>query len=483
MLILCIRDLMTCLDKIIIKIINFQPGFLYSTVITDIVIDSRKVTPNCIFVAIKGNNNDGHHYLAEVDSKAAVLAIVEEIHEEIDLPQIQVNDTKLALGEITKFLRAAWKKPIVAITGSNGKTTTKFMLAKMLETKGEVLYSPMSFNNNIGIPLTMIQATKRQWAGVFEVGTNHPGEIAYLSGLIKSEIAIITTVSATHIGNFASVDAISEEKFNIFNSLKLKGVAIYSYENNYKKTWAEKLNQRNIKQLTFGFDSAADVYADQIKLSPTNSEFRLNYKNSDEKRSIQINLKLLGKHQISNALAASAAALTLGIGLNSIKLALDNLQPVVKRMQPIKLQNNVVIIDDSYNASPASMHAALDYLSSCPGKKIAVLGDMGELGHLAKDEHLTVGNTAKKLKIDLLFAIGDFSKYTLQAFCGEEVSTKQSHNSCQLFADKISLSKTLQVYLAKIIDQNEPVTVLVKGSNFMKMWEISEQLANIECLL
>lgn len=483
MLIFCIRDLMKCLDKVIIKTINFQPGFLYSTVITDIVIDSRKVVSNNVFVAIKGSNHDGHNFLAEVDNKAAVLAIVEKINEEIDLPQIQVTDTKIALGEITKFLREIWKKPIVTITGSNGKTTTKFMLAKILETKGEVLYSPMSFNNNIGIPLTMINASKRQWAGVFEVGTNHPGEIAYLADLIKSDVAIVTMVAATHIGNFADIDAISEEKFSIYNGLKSKGVAIYSYENSYKKAWAQKLTNKNLKQLTFGFDAAADVYADQIKLTSANTEFRLNYKNSDEKRSITIKLKLLGEHQISNALAAAAAALSLGVGLNSIKLALDLLEPVARRMQPIKLHKNLMVIDDSYNASPASMRAALEYLSACSGKKIAVLGDMGELGNLAQEEHINTGVIAKKLNIDLLFAIGDFSKYTLQAFYGDE-------NSGKLFTDKILLSKMLkdylENYLAKIIDSNnnnEPITVLVKGSNFMKMWEITEQLASVECLM
>ncbi|MBP9722020.1 MAG: UDP-N-acetylmuramoyl-tripeptide--D-alanyl-D-alanine ligase [Gammaproteobacteria bacterium] len=462
--------------KELLSSLNFQDfEYLHNKIITDIKIDSRKISPNNIFIAIVGEQYDGHNYLTEAKQKGALLAIVERINNQIDLPQVCVSDTKLAMGEITKFLAKKWSSPKVCITGSNGKTTTKFILAAILQQNGKILCPQASFNNNIGVPLAMFSAEEEHWAGIFEMGTNHPGEIAYLTSLLQARVAILTTISSAHIGNFPNENAIAREKLNIFNNLSPDGTAIYNYDLDYKNLLLEKFASldylNNVKHLTFGLNPEADVWADKIILGPDKTNFRLNYQNHSE----NIEISLLGKHQVLNSLAAVAGALAFGVNMAEIKLGLELAQPVNKRMQAIKLDNKINIIDDSYNASPASVAAALNYLAECEGKKIFVIGDLGELGDTSQLEHERIGRLAKNLNIDLVFAFGDFSKYTLQAFYANNILATDI-NSTELFADKENLSNTLVRLIKKDCQEETGVTILIKGSNFMKMWEVTDKV-------
>jgi UDP-N-acetylmuramoyl-tripeptide--D-alanyl-D-alanine ligase len=469
-----IRELLDSLDGIIknkSELINYDLD--YEQLITEISCDSRKIIPNSIFMAIIGEFHDGHDFLQQVWDAKASVAIVTKINSNISLPQILVTNTKQALGLITNYLAKKWQKPRIAVTGSAGKTTTKFILNAVLQTNGQVLCAESSFNNDIGVPLTLFNAVDEQWAGIFEFGTNHPGEIEYLANLLDYDVAILTNISVAHIGNFASVDAIAEEKSTIFKGLKSNGTAIIWHESVYYDFLVNKIkainasntnSNKNIKILTFGFDKQADVYADNIEILAHTTKFILNYR----EQTIDITLPLLGKHQILNALAASAAALQLDIELPNIQDSLTKVKPVTKRMQPVKINENITVIDDSYNANPASVAASLDFLASLPGHKIFVLGDLGELGDLAQLEHEKIGKLAKKLNIDKLLAFGNFSKYTLQAF----------NNSYNQFADKQDLSNTLLEYITDYKHHNLPCTILIKGSNFMKMWEVTEYLKN-----
>ena len=452
--------------------INVDKNYL----VTGIELNSKKVNPGNVFVAIKGLNHDGHKYLNEAKKNGAILAIVSDLQTDVDLPQVLVQNTRLALGDITKYMASQWNKPKISITGSNGKTTTKFILASILQQKAEVLCPIASFNNEIGVPLTMFQANDNQWAGVFEIGTNHPGEITYLTNLIKSDVVILTSVSQTHIGNFKDLTAIAHEKFDIFNNLKRGGTAVYHYDLVHKDILEAKLNkQADIKQVTFGFNEQADIWADEIVLGPDRTLFNLNYRTGEKITKAAIQLHLLGKHQVLNALAATAAALALGLTIDDIKEGLSKVRPVNKRMQAIRMTKEAVIIDDSYNASPASVAAALRYLAECMGLKILVLGDLGELGDTAATEHTKIGQLAKELGVDVVFALGNFSKYVSEAFYSDNYAF-EGRKYQEGFADKQELSNTVIRCLKDVCQEEIPVTILIKGSNFMKMWEVTDKL-------
>ncbi len=468
-----LKDLLKALDRNIINKpelnkFNLSPD----TKIADIFLDSRKVIPGSIFIALVGENTDGHQYLAQVQENGAQLAIVTTYNHNINLPQIVVANTKLILGVLTKYLFSKWNKPAVTITGSSGKTTTKFILNAILSVKDKTLCAESSFNNDIGVPLTMFNANNQHWAGIFEMGTNHPGEIAYLADLVESKVAMLLNVSAAHIGNFPNVEAILHEKSNIFNGLGNDGIAVIDYNLKQESFVINKINEINksqnkkIKLLTFGLNQLADCFADNIKVTPTYSEFRLNY----NKQSIVIKINLLGEHQILNALAASLAALCLGISFEQIKRGCEQVLPVTKRMHPYQLSNNLFVIDDSYNANPASVAASVNFLAGLPGKKIFVLGNLGELGEHRISVHTEIGKLAKSLQIDKVLALGEDTKYTLQAFYGN------SDLSQGYFETKQDLFDNLLNYLSDNSNYSDPCTILIKGSNYMRMWEITELL-------
>lgn len=437
--------------------------------IADIVIDTRQeILPSSVFVAIIGDNYDAHDYLEVAIEKGVALAVVSKYNKNLNLAQIVVSDTRCCLGLIAKKMCDLHQLPMVAITGSSGKTTTKFILNSLLKVKGKVFCSPASFNNDLGVPLTLFSATKSDWAGIFEIGTNHPGEIAYLSNLITKDVAILNNISSAHIGNFKDLKAIAHEKSDIFNLIKQDGWAVIPYETEYSSVMIDKINTLNkireskITLKTFGFNNKADIYADNITVNADGCMFDINYSNNK----ITAKINLLGKHQVLNSLAASLAAIKLGLSLEEIKTGLSMVRAVDRRMSPIKLGNNIVVIDDSYNASPASVTASIDFLSSLPGEKIFVLGDLGELGEHAQQIHINIGLQAKNLNIDKILAFGNYSKYTLQAF-----SDKKSEQ----FADKQDLSNTLLEYLNNW-DNSQSCTILIKGSNSMRMWEVTELL-------
>jgi UDP-N-acetylmuramoyl-tripeptide--D-alanyl-D-alanine ligase len=436
--------------------------------IVGISLDSRTVVPGEIFVAIVGEQFDGHDYVEQAMARGACLVLLEH-RVSVQCPAIVVNSTIDALAQLTYFLRQRWDGIVVAVTGSSGKTTTKGMIQSLLGLKGPVFASLKSYNNQIGVPLTMFGIALKHWAGIFEVGTNHPGEIRALVSQIPTDVAVLLNTGSAHIEAFGSEAAIAEEKFQIFSHLKPNGVAILPYASVYRDQWISELRQREVQILTFGEDLGKDVKPDCYARSIVDQigeplRFKLYYQG----QSCSIEVPLLGRHQVMNALAAAAVAIALGISVGDLPAGFAQVVASPHRM--MRLQSPFVseLIDDAYNANPGSVEVALKYLASRPGFKIIVFGDMRELGDFSESAHLQVGQTAKHLGINEMLTLGTHARLAAQAF----------GPGAHAFADQPTLINTLKERLLVLRRQHKVGVVLVKGSNGMRMWEVAEALVN-----
>ena len=424
--------------------------------------DTRYLTPGNLFIAIQGEQFDGHDFILEAARKGAAGALVKH---KIDapIPQIVVEDTVLALGKITAHWRNQFNIPLIGVTGSNGKTTLKNMLASILQSacqdnKNAVLATDGNLNNHIGLPLTLARLHSEHHYAVIEMGMNHFGEIAYLTQLAKPTIAVITNAAEAHLEGLGNVSGVAKAKGEIFSGLPKEGVAILNRDDPHFDYWRSLMG--NHRYVTFGLDHPADITA---TLSGT-QHITLHTPNGN----CAVNLPLLGRHNIMNALAATAASLAAGIDLPTIKSGLENVKPAPGRMQLYTLKNNINVIDDTYNANPFSLLAAVNALAEFSGKKIVVLGDMKELGSDAKQFHYAAGENIRARGIDCLFTFGNLSSAATEGF-GEQAEhfTVQEH-----------LIAALKPHLT------QDVTLLVKGSRSMKMEKIvasiipAEQLEN-----
>ncbi|MGH8325047.1 MAG: UDP-N-acetylmuramoyl-tripeptide--D-alanyl-D-alanine ligase, partial [Steroidobacteraceae bacterium] len=329
------------------------------------------------------------------------------------LPQIQVADTVAAMGLIGKSWRDEFDLPIIAVTGSNGKTTLKNMIAAVMVAACEadeasVLATQGTLNNHLGLPLTLARLNQKHRYAVLELGMNHFGEIEYLSKLARPTVAVITNAAASHLEGVGDVAGVAHAKAEIFSSLAENGIAILNRDDAFFTFWLELINHHSY--LTFGLHPDADVSATLHQTTQT-QQISL----STPKGHIDINLPLLGKHNVLNALAAAAATLAIGIDLKAIKAGLEAIKPAPGRLQLHTLANGVIIIDDTYNANPFSLQAAVSTLASFAGKKILVLGDMKELGNEAKSMHQMAGEAIRQAGIDYLFTYGELSACTAQA--------------------------------------------------------------------
>lgn len=417
-----------------------------------ISIDSRTLQPGNLFFAIHGEALDGHEFVAQAKAQGAIAAIVDHKLNQ-DLPQIIVKDTTKALGKLTQHWRNQFALPIIAVTGSNGKTTTKNMLqAIFAQALGEkhVLATQGNFNNYWGLPLMLAKLTKEHRVAILEMGMNHFGEIEYLTHLATPSTAIITNAAPAHLaGVGGTIQGVAKAKGEIYAGLTQDGVAVINADDEFANYWRQLNSARRC--VTFGIDQLADVQGKLI-----NNGFALQYKN----QTIDIHLPLLGKHNVLNALAACAAALVNHVDLTTIKVALENIQPTARRLQPKKGRNEINVIDDSYNANPSSLRAAMEVLATYPGKKILVLGDMRELGEQGPALHYVCGKKARELAIDHVFAVGDLMREFVAAF-GDGAFHFESH---------AELIRALENYLAP------GVTLLIKGSNSMQMDSVVKAL-------
>jgi UDP-N-acetylmuramoyl-tripeptide--D-alanyl-D-alanine ligase len=423
---------------------------------TSVNIDSRLIEPGALFVAIIGERFDGHDFITQAAERGAVAALVEK-RISTQLPLILVPNTRKALEKLAENYRKKFAIPIIGLTGSCGKTTTKEMIRAILSEIGPVLASEKSFNNDIGVPLTLLKLTKQYRFAVIEMGANHLGEIACLTHITKPDIALITNIGPAHLEGFGSIENVAKAKSEIFLGLPAPphGIAVINADDSFAKSLQDLLAQHTV--ICFGISKHADFSAHDVQLDDKgNAQFSL----VTPKGQIAIHLPLPGKHNVSNALAAAAVASQVGASLNQIKTGLEKMPGILGRLTLLKSKTGAAILDDTYNANPNSVAAALQLLIHYPGRHFFVMGDMSELGDNATYYHRQIGQLAKELGIEHVYTCGKLTGLTAKTFgLGGEHFTNQE-----------DLVNALKPELQK------DVVVLIKGSRRSQMEKVVEAL-------
>lgn len=420
-----------------------------------VATDSRAVRAGDLFVALKGERFDGHAYVEEAARRGAAAALTSrEVQGGIPLSQVVVGDTRLALGRLAATWRARFDLPLVALTGSNGKTTVKEMLAAILAThsgsRQAVLATEGNLNNDIGMPLTLLALRPSHRFAVIEMGMNHEGEIDYLTRLAQPTAALVNNAQRAHIGMLGSIEAVARAKGEIYAGLGEHGQALVNEDDAFAPYWKGLNAGRPI--VTFGMSSDADVHAANVDGG---------WRFTTPAASFVVTLAVPGEHNVRNALAACAAAHALSIPAGAMRAALAQFRGVPGRLQRRRGPAGSTVIDDTYNANPESMKAALRVLAAERGRRVFVMGDMGELGAQSPAMHAEVGTFARGLGVDALLALGPESRQAAHAF-GE---------GGRHFGDGAALAA------AALEEARRGATLLVKGSRFMRMEQVADALA------
>jgi UDP-N-acetylmuramoyl-tripeptide--D-alanyl-D-alanine ligase len=421
------------------------PDVKFSSISTD----TRTLQPGALFIAIAGENFDGHDYIAEAIAKGAT-AIIASKEITASVPVIQVSNTLWAYGQIAALYRSKFKIPMVGITGSCGKTSVKSMIANILKQSANVLSPEGSFNNEIGLPKTLLDLSPEHQYAVLEMGARQAGDIKYLMELVNPSITVINNVAPVHLETFGSLDGVAAAKAEIYEFLQPHGTAVINIDEVYAPFWLSKLKTQNI--ITFGLERAADITCAYI----VEEHHRIRFELVTDIGMIEIILPLLGLHNVKNALAAAAVARALDVSLVDIKRGLEEMQPVKWRMEIKNGTKGAKIIDDCYNANPVAMKYAIDVLAKQTGKKILVVGDMLELGTHAVERHEDLGVQAKDAGIDFLLAFGDLAQHAVKKF----------GINAKFFKDKTKLIDELSTML------DADTVVLIKGSRGMRLNEV-----------
>ncbi|ABM02980.1 UDP-N-acetylmuramoyl-tripeptide--D-alanyl-D-alanine ligase [Psychromonas ingrahamii 37] len=438
-------------------------------VFNNISTDTRQIKSGDLFIALRGERYDAHQFLEKAVQQGAGALLIDQ-KKRSDLPCVLVQDTRIALGLLASYVRQQiGRLKCAAITGSNGKTTTKELLSAILcchtGNNENVLATAGNFNNDIGLPLTLLRLTEKTRYAVVELGANHLGEIAYTAQLTKPDVALINNVMPAHLEGFGSLQGVAQAKGEIWSSLGDTGIAVVNLDSDFASEYLTQLKKLNRQVFTFSKESEkAHVSASNIIFSSLGkASFRLNVMLNRDPQAISIQLNLAGLHNVSNALAAATMALALGCNLKDIQAGLGLVQQVEGRVDSRELNKLVTLIDDTYNANPASVKVAIDLLQQYASSHLLVLGDMAELGDFSEHEHFLIGEYAAQKGIQTLITFGKLTFKTYQAF-------KQAGQGEALhFADK----KQLNAYLEnRLLEQKNKLTILVKGSRGSKMEEV-----------
>jgi UDP-N-acetylmuramoyl-tripeptide--D-alanyl-D-alanine ligase len=423
--------------------------------VANVSIDTRTIKPGDLFVALVGEHRDGHEFVMEAATRGAVAALVTRQLAE-PIAQIVVEDTQLALGDLASAIRAQSDVRVIGITGSNGKTTVKTLTASILSRHGRTHVNSGNYNNEIGLPLTLLAMPADAEYAVLEMGAGKPGDIDYLAAIARPDIGLVNGIAPAHLARMGTVEGVAETKGALYHALPADGVAIVNADDAFAPMFMGMAGGRRI--LRFGLDHAADIGADIIELRADTSHFVLSTPYGDA----EVELPLGGRHNVANALAAAAIAVALDVPLDTIVEGLEQAPPVPGRLNLQPMDGGWTLIDDSYNANPGSTAAAIDTLALASGERWLVLGDMGELGPDAAALHAQVGALARARGIDRLYATGPLSASAVQAF-GEGACHFEGQ---QALAD------------AAIANLKAGVTVLVKGSRSSAMERVVAALAN-----
>jgi len=426
-----------------------------SAAFSGVTTDSRAVAAGDLFVALKGERFDGHGFVDEALRRGASGALTSRrVATGMPIPQVVVDDTRLALGRLAAHWRARFAIPLVALTGSNGKTTVKEMLAAILATycgaREPVLATAGNLNNDIGMPLTLLGLRARHRFAVIEMGMNHEGEIDYLTRIARPTVALVNNAQRAHVGILGSLEAIARAKGEIYGGLGEDGIAAVNADDAFAPYWTSLNAGRRV--VTFGMSADAQVHA-----LAAGSQWRF----ATPAGSFAVALKVAGEHNVRNALAACAAAHALGIKPEVMRRALASFAGVPGRLQRRRGPAGSSVIDDTYNANPESMKAALKVLAAEGGRRVFVMGDMGELGAQSAAMHSEVGEFARRCGIDALLAMGADSRHAVHAF----------GKGARHFADAAALVEAARA------EAGAGATLLVKGSRFMQMERVADALA------
>ena len=420
-----------------------------------VTTNSKTVEAGNLFVALRGERFDAHDFIADVAALGAAAVVVERLPDGLPIPALIVPDTRYALGQIAQLWRKRFTMPLIGVTGSNGKTTVKEMIAAILSAAfgtDHFLATRGNLNNEIGVPLTLFNLNAQHRAAVVELGMNHPGEIARLTEIALPTVGVVNNAQREHQEFMASVAAVAAENGSVISGLSEEGCAVFPADDEFAPLWTSYAGSRRL--ITFALDKQASVTA-QWRATDFGSEIKLNARGEQ----VSFVLSAAGQHNVRNALAACAATLAVGINLEIIARGLSDFTPVAGRLQKKQAINGAIVIDDTYNANPDSVRAAIDVLANAPAPRTLVLGDMGEVGSEGVAFHEEIGEYARARHIDQLFTVGELARHASRAF-----GRPARH------------FETMETLNEEVASVPPGASVLVKGSRFMKMERVVQKL-------
>ncbi|WP_380182019.1 UDP-N-acetylmuramoyl-tripeptide--D-alanyl-D-alanine ligase [Kalamiella sp. sgz302252] len=440
------------------KLAEITGGELIGSNLTfnEVTTDTRKVSAGCLFIALKGERFDAHDMVGDAIAAGSAALLVSK-HLPVAVPQVVVKETRLALGQLAGWVRQQSTARVVALTGSSGKTSVKEMTAAILRQCGETLYTAGNLNNDIGVPLTLLRLTAEHQYAVIELGANHQGEIAYTTALARPETALVNNLAAAHLEGFGSLAGVAKAKGEIFQGLPDSGTAILNADSNDLPNWQPMLAGKRVWRFSPQPQAESEFSASEVRITSEGTQFLMKTPAGE----IAVLLPLPGRHNIANALAAAALALSVGASLETVQQGLSQLKAVPGRLFPVRLAENKLLLDDSYNANVGSMTAAAQVLAEMPGYRVMVVGDMAELGEEAEACHREVGEAARRAGVDKVLSVGTLSRVI------SEASGAGEH-----FTDKVAATARLQELLA----DHAVITVLVKGSRSAAMEQVVQSL-------
>ena len=424
---------------------------------TSVSTDTRSLKGGELFVALVGPNFDGHNFIAAATAAGAVGVVVSR-SVETPIPQIMVDDTVLALQRAAGAWRTQFKIPVIAVAGSNGKTTTKELIANILAERGRCHSTKGTLNNHIGVPLTLLELDERHATAVIEIGANHPREVESLMPLVCPTVGIVTNAGAEHLEGFGDLDGVARAEGELFAGLERTATAVINVDDEYHNLWSGMA--RTEQRLSLGFSPTAEFRAIGASRLSSADGYQQEFDMLSPLGHIRVKLALIGRHNVVNALGAAAAAYAAGASNDDICAGLQKSRPIKGRIQSFAGVNGAQLIDDSYNANPSSLTAGLEVLAAMSGERWLVLGDMGELGEHSRAAHLTAGREARERGVTRLFAVGECTSDAVKVF----------GQGAEWFKDSDALASRVQGLLTP------GVTVLVKGSRSNRLERVVEYL-------
>jgi len=426
---------------------------------TSISTDTRTLKPGALFVALTGPNFDGHAFVAAAAERGAAAAIVDKVVPG-PLPQVVVPDALAGLSTFAREWRRQFNIPVIGVTGSNGKTTTKELIGSILSQIGPCLITRGNLNNHIGVPVMLLEMRSEHRFAVIEMGANHQQEIAHLAGIAEPTIGIVTNAGAAHLEGFGSLDGVAAGKGEMFRALPSDGVAVVNADDKYAPLWLDTRVAECV--YTFGFEQQSDFMAHKVRESGGTGEFRIDFELVTPVGSKFAMIGLAGLHNLRNALGAAAASFAAGASIDDIVAGLAAMKKVSGRLEFKPAIRDAFLVDDSYNANPSSLKAGLDAFRTFKGERWLVLGEMRELGDSSDELHAEVGRYARQSGVTRVFAIGAGSRFAVQAFGAD----------AQWFAD-------IDALIAAVSAALKPgVAILIKGSRANRLERVSAALAN-----